>query len=33
MLGENFGMDVGYLGDFSDGYDGHAARVSGRITF
>lgn len=32
-LGETFGIDVGYLGDFSDGYDGHAARVTGRIAF
>ncbi|MEM7666898.1 MAG: autotransporter domain-containing protein [Pseudomonadota bacterium] len=32
-VGENFTIAVGYLGDFASGYDAHAARVTGRITF
>lgn len=32
-VGENFTIAVGYLGDFASGYDAHAARITGRVTF
>lgn len=32
-LGDNFAIDVAYLGDFNEGYDGHSARASLRIGF
>ncbi|MEM6494164.1 MAG: autotransporter domain-containing protein [Pseudomonadota bacterium] len=32
-VSENFSIEVGYLGDFNDGYSGHSARASARIAF
>ncbi|MEM7689000.1 MAG: autotransporter domain-containing protein [Pseudomonadota bacterium] len=32
-VSENFAIDLGYLGDFASGYDGHSGRVSVRIAF
>jgi len=32
-LSEGFGLEIGYLGDFADGYDAHAARANLRFTF
>ncbi|MEM9500735.1 MAG: autotransporter domain-containing protein [Pseudomonadota bacterium] len=32
-VSESFSIGVGYLGDFASGYDAHAARITGRLTF
>ncbi|MEO0464285.1 MAG: hypothetical protein AAF127_14230 [Pseudomonadota bacterium] len=32
-VAENFGIGLGYQGDFNDGYSGHSARASVRIAF
>ncbi|MEE4288015.1 MAG: autotransporter outer membrane beta-barrel domain-containing protein, partial [Erythrobacter sp.] len=32
-VSENFAIEVGYLGDFNDGYDAHSGRASLRIAF
>ncbi len=32
-IGESFAIDLGYLGDFAEGYSAHAARITGRIAF
>jgi len=29
----NFSIGLGYLGDFADGYDGHAGRATMRLAF
>ena len=32
-VSDSFSIEVGYLGDFNDGYSGHSARASARIAF
>ncbi len=32
-VSENFSLEVGYLGDFGGDYDGHSARITGRLKF
>ncbi len=32
-VSENFSVELGYLGDYSDGYDAHSAKVTARLAF
>ncbi|MEL6237932.1 MAG: autotransporter domain-containing protein [Pseudomonadota bacterium] len=32
-VSDNFAIDLGYLGDFNDGYTGHSARANVRVAF
>ena len=32
-VAENFSLEVGYQGDFGSGYSGHAASITGRLSF
>jgi hypothetical protein len=32
-VSESFAIDVGYLGDFNEGYQGHSARATARLAF